>query len=100
MILNFLRKMRKSPFFSPLGLLDRAITLTAMFLAVHFAGFRRYTSFISGTINDDVSCNVLGVGYFILYASVIIAVPILIIASLALIVIRSSDRTTRQQNNQ
>ncbi len=88
MILNYLREMRKSPFFSPLGLLDRAITLSAMFMVVHFAGFRRYTSFISGTINDDISFSILGVGYFILYTAAIIIVRILLIAALTLVVIR------------
>ena len=70
---------------SPRGLLLRAAALTVLFLIVHAAGLREYTSVLSGTsptgIRMDVWGGVLGVAYVALYFGFVLLVPVLALAA-------------------
>ncbi len=73
----------RSPF-SPGGLLARAVALSAVFIALHAAGLRPYTSFLSGTFvlpeHTELSA-FLGLAYILSYLAFSVLVPILVIAA-------------------
>jgi hypothetical protein len=71
--------------FSPAGFLQRAIVISLVYLLVHLAGWREYTSVLNGTVGPDSAgwtlSAFLGVAYVIIYLVFIILVPVLILAS-------------------
>lgn len=71
--------------FSPRGFLLRALLLAIFFGAVHVAGWREHTTFLSGTAaSTDTSVNtsvVLGLVYMAAYFGFVLLTPILILAA-------------------
>jgi len=79
------KKPSKRLFLSVADMLLRAVVLTVLFGMAHLAGWREYTSFISGTSADTtlspMVVSFLGLGYLVVYFAFILAVPILLIAA-------------------
>lgn len=71
----------KTHVFSAWGFLFRAILILIVFFALHMAGCREYTSFITGTTSGDY-LDLLGMAYFIFYSMSVFLIPILLVASL------------------
>ena len=71
---------------SPAGFFRRAVILLVVFLVLHFAGLRDYTSVICGSSPSGGSADkftaVLGCGYAVIYMMTVMAVPILLLACL------------------
>ena len=79
-----IRRIWRAPLFSPTGLLSRAVLLTVIYLGLHLAGWREYTSILCGTaptgnLNDHYT-QVAGLIYVLLYFTVVFGVPILVLA--------------------
>jgi hypothetical protein len=75
----------RSEFLSARDLIQRAIAISGLFLAVHIAGFREYTGILNGTIGSlalgwSLSA-FLAVIYIVLYLAFVIVVPILLLAA-------------------
>lgn len=83
-MLNKIPNPFKTRFFSPLGFFFRALLILMVFLALHLAGCREYTSFITGTSSGNY-LDILGMAYFIFYSLSVFLSPILIIASLFMV---------------
>jgi hypothetical protein len=86
-----LKKLTSRPraeFLSPRDMLQRAGAISALFLFVHLAGFREYTSILNGTIGSlTLGWNLsafLAVIYIMLYLAFVVLVPILILAAVIL----------------
>ena len=75
----------RAPIFSPKGFLVRAAVIGVIYLALHAAGFREYTSIVCGSSPTgnpaDTFSNVLGVAYLVFYFACVIGVPMLLIAA-------------------
>jgi hypothetical protein len=71
--------------FSPRGFLVRALFISVVFLAVHLAGLRDYTSVLNGTVGSASAgwrtSALFGVGYLIIYMAFVLVVPVLILAA-------------------
>lgn len=67
--------------FSSAGFFLRAVLILAAFLLAELAGFRDYTSFISGTTSGNYK-DIFGMTYFVLYSFAVFVAPILVIASI------------------
>jgi len=71
--------------FSPRGFLLRAAIIGVVFLALHLAGLRDYTSVLNGTAGSAAAgwkiSVVLGVSYLIFYLAFVLVVPMLILAA-------------------
>jgi hypothetical protein len=72
-------------FFSAKYFLVRAFAIVVLFLVVHLAGLREYTTFLSGTAaNAEAGYQVsafFGMIYIALYLGSVVAAPVLIIAA-------------------
>lgn len=71
--------------FSPKDFLRRAVVLLLVFLAVHLAGLREFTSILNGTmasveLGRGMSA-FLGLVYVFAYLGVVLVVPILLLAA-------------------
>lgn len=81
---------QRAEFLSPKDMLQRAIAISGLFLLVHLAGFREYTSILNGTIGSlALGWNFsafLAVFYIVLYLAFVILVPVLILAAVILMV--------------
>ena len=79
------RKLRTGEFFSARYFLLRAFALVVLFILVHIAGFRDYTTFLSGTMaNPDVGFRLsafYGMTYIVLYLGSVVLAPILAITA-------------------
>lgn len=79
------RKPLTGEFFSAGYFLLRALAISVLFLVVHLAGLREYTTFLSGTAaNPHVSFHTsafLGMAYIALYLGVVVIAPILVMAA-------------------
>ena len=85
---NFLKKrvtFQRAEFLSARDLLQRAIAISVLFLAVHLAGFREFTGVLNGTIGSlALGWNIsafLAVIYVVFYLAFVVLVPILILAA-------------------
>ena len=81
---NLAALWRAEPF-SPKDFLRRAVALLLIFLAVHLAGLREFTSFLNGTtasveLGRGMSA-FLGLVYVFSYLGVVLLVPILLLAA-------------------
>jgi len=69
-------------------MLQRAGAISVMFLLVHLAGFREFTSVLNGTIGSVAAgwnlSAFLAVIYILLYLAFVILVPILVLAAMIL----------------
>jgi hypothetical protein len=81
---------QRAEFLSPKDLLQRAAAIGGLFLLVHLAGFREYTSILNGTIGSlELGWNLsafLAVFYIMLYLAFVIVVPVLVLAAIILVV--------------
>lgn len=63
----------------------RALVISVVFLAVHWAGLREYTSVLNGTVGSTSTgwrtSAFFGVAYLIIYMAFIVLAPILILAA-------------------
>ena len=71
--------------FSPAGFLQRAVVISAVYLIVHLAGLREYTSVLNGTTGPESAgwglSAFFGVTYVIVYLAFVILVPMLVLAA-------------------
>ncbi len=94
-----IRQLWRAPLFSPTGLLVRAVLLTVVYLVLHLAGWREYTSILCGTAPTgnlgDRQAQLYGLIYVLCHFAVVVSVPILVIAAglLALIQHRAARPT-------
>jgi hypothetical protein len=81
---------QRAEFLSAKDLLQRAGTISVLFLLVHLAGFREFTGVLNGTIGSlALGWNLsafLAVIYIVLYLAFVILVPILVLAAAILTV--------------
>ncbi len=77
---------RKAPFLSPKDLVQRACVISVIFLVLHLAGLREYTSVLNGTIGSVTlgwkMSGFLAVIYILFYLAFVVVVPILILAAI------------------
>ena len=80
-----LARFWRADFFSPQGFLARALVISAVFLAVHLAGLRDYTSVLNGTVGSAAAgwqtSAFFGVAYLVIYLAFVLLVPVLILAA-------------------
>jgi len=76
---------QRAEFLSAKDLLQRAVVISLLFLALHLAGFREFTGVLNGTIGSlALGWNLsafLAVIYIVLYLAFVVLVPILILAA-------------------
>jgi hypothetical protein len=86
----------RADFFSPQGFLTRALVISAVFLAVHLAGLRDYTSVLNGTVGPASASwrtsAFFGLAYLVIYLAFVLVVPVLILAAGILAVWRRSGK--------
>lgn len=72
-------------FFSPKDFIRYAGLIVVLFAVAHVFGLREFTTIISGTMaSPDLgveTCALLGMGYVALFFSVVVLVPVLLIAA-------------------
>jgi len=85
-----LRRLWRAEMFSPAGFVQRALVIGVVFLLVHLAGLREYTSILNGTVGPDsagwAGSAFLGMTYIIVYLAFVILAPMLILAAGMLVV--------------
>ena len=88
--LKKLAVFQRAEFLSPKDMIQRAIAISGLFLLLHLAGFREYTSILNGTIGSlELGWNLsafLAVFYIILYLAFVLLVPVLVLAALILVI--------------
>lgn len=80
-----LAEICRADFFSPKDFVRHAILIIILFLGVHLAGLREFTSILNGTsgsveLGPDVSA-VLGAIYLLAYLGLVLLVPMLLLAA-------------------
>jgi hypothetical protein len=79
---------QRAEFLSARDLLQRAGAISLLFLAVHLAGLREFTSVLNGTAGSlavDVKLGTfLALIYILLYLAFVILVPVLVLAAMIL----------------
>jgi hypothetical protein len=88
-------------FFTAKYFLIRAGAIVVLFLVVHLAGLREYTTFLSGTLaNPEVSFRLsafYGMTYIVLYLGAVVVGPILVLAAGLLVLrkrlVKTSDKS-------
>jgi hypothetical protein len=77
--------LRRAAFLSPKDLLQRAAAITVIFVILHLAGLREYTSILNGTVGSVALgwklSGFLAVVYILFYLALVVLVPILILAA-------------------
>jgi hypothetical protein len=80
-----LRRLWRAELFSPAGFVQRALVISVIFLLVHLAGLREYTSILNGTVGPDsagwAGSAFLGMTYILVYLAFVILAPMLILAA-------------------
>ena len=80
----------RAEFLSAKDMVQRAAAIGGLFLLVHLAGFREFTSILNGTIGSlDLGWNLstfLAVIYILIYLAFVILVPVLVLAAIILMV--------------
>ena len=83
--LNRCGEFCRADFGTPKDFLLKALLLSTLFLAAHLAGWREYTTFLSGTsATPELSWNQAafrGMVYLLLFFGQVLMVPILLIAA-------------------
>ena len=83
---NWVRRVVRAEFFSPMWFLGRALLITIFYFLCHAAGWREQTTFLSGTsAGAGTSLNssaVLGMTYLVAYFGFVLVAPIFLIAAL------------------
>lgn len=77
--------LRRAEFQSAKDLLQRAAAITVIFVILHLAGLRDYTSILNGTVGSVALgwklSGFLAVVYILFYLALVVLVPILILAA-------------------
>ena len=80
---------QRAVFLSPKDLLQRAAALSLVFLLLHLAGLREYTSILNGTIGSVALgwklSGFLAIIYILSYLAFVVLVPMLILAAILLL---------------
>jgi hypothetical protein len=75
----------RAEFLSPKDLLRRAVVIALLFLVVHLAGLREFTSILNGTMGSpEIGWKLsafLGLVYIFAYLAFVLLVPLLLLAS-------------------
>jgi hypothetical protein len=86
----------RAEFFSPKHLVRSAVVIAVLFLAVHVAGLREFTSILNGTMNSpELGWKLsafLGLAYIGAYLGFVILVPVLLLAAVLLTVWKRLSR--------
>lgn len=88
-----LRRFFGSSTLSPTGLVAWALVLVALAVALHWAGWREHTTFLSGTAAGEFSLGETvsrGTAYLAAYMAAVVVAPILLLAAL---ILRGLERT-------
>jgi len=87
---------QRAEFLSAKDMVQRAVAISGLFLLVHLAGFREFTSILNGTIGSlDLGWNLstfLAVIYILIYLAFVILVPVLVLAAVILMVWQRLDK--------
>jgi uncharacterized membrane protein YeaQ/YmgE (transglycosylase-associated protein family) len=79
---------QRADFLSPKDLLQRAAAIGVIFLLLHLAGLREFTSILNGTVGSVALgwklSAFLAVIYIIAYLAFVVLVPVLILAAIIL----------------
>jgi len=79
---------QRAEFLSAKDMLQRAMAISALFLAAHLAGLREFTSVLNGTAGSlavEVKLGTfLALIYILLYLAFVILVPVLVLAAIFL----------------
>jgi hypothetical protein len=93
-----IRRIWSAPMLSPTGLLLRAGLLALVYLALHLAGWREYTSILCGTSPTgnlaDRHAALCGLIYVLLHFTVVVGCPILVLAAGLLALVNRGDGTS------
>jgi hypothetical protein len=93
--------IRRTPLFTPMGFVMRAILLCAAYGVCHLLGFREFAGVLSGTppsgFLGGVPAAVCAVAYILLYFAVVLVVPVLLIG--AVIFAAMMRRSARRGDN-
>ena len=91
MIKSFWKKLaalQRAEFLSPKDLLQRAGAITVIFLLLHLAGLREFTSVLNGTVGSLALgwklSGFLAVIYIVSYLAFVVLAPVLILAAMFL----------------
>jgi hypothetical protein len=84
-------------FFSPKDFVRRATVITVLFLVVHLAGLREFTTLLNGTMGSPQlgwrMSGFLGLTYIFTYLAFVLLVPMLLLAAALLVVWKRLSRT-------
>jgi hypothetical protein len=87
---------QRAEFLSARDMVQRAGAISVMFLVVHLAGLREFTSVLNGTIGSVAAgwnlSAFLAVVYILLYLAFVILVPVLVLAAAILTIGRQYIR--------
>lgn len=79
---------QRAPFLSPKDLLQRALAIAVIFMILHLAGLREYTSVLNGTVGSVALgwklSGFLAVIYILFYLGFVVLVPVMILAAIIL----------------
>ena len=80
--------LQQADFLSPKDLLQRAGAITIIFLLLHLAGLREFTSVLNGTVGSLAlgwkASGFLAVIYIASYLAFVVLVPVLVLAAMFL----------------
>jgi hypothetical protein len=80
--------LQRAEFLSPKDLLQRACAISVIFLLLHLAGLREYTSILNGTVGSMALgwklSGFLALVYIAFYLAFVVLVPVLILAAMLL----------------
>jgi hypothetical protein len=90
--------LQRAEFLSPKDLLQRACAVSVIYLLLHIAGLREYTSVLNGTVGSVALgwkfSGFLAVVYIASYLAFVVLVPIMVIAAVIIALWRHWRRQT------
>jgi hypothetical protein len=93
---------QRADFLSPKDLLQRACAVSVIFLLLHFAGLREFTSVLNGTVGSLALgwklSGFLAVIYLVAYLAFVVLVPVMILAAVLLFVWQRCQKQDRGIN--
>ena len=91
---------QRATFLSPKDLLQRAGAICVIYLLLHLAGLREYTSVLNGTVGSVALgwklSGFLAVIYIVAYLAFVVLVPVLILAAVILTAWQRCRKTNTQ----
>jgi hypothetical protein len=99
-----LAALQRAEFLSPKDLLQRAGAVTAIFLLLHLAGLREFTSVLNGTVGSlALGRNLsafLAVVYILFYLAFVVLVPVLVLAAMFLMAWKRGWRKSSKRSDE